>query len=174
VGKLERVLYLALSEVADSTGIRSDDIGVHLWSVEHVEGISGPVLDRKARARLSGVAPSPTRYWKKGEGVVGLCWKSQSEVWVNLTDPKYQNISEHDWNNLSTDAKMGLGYDEALRTIQYFNAIFAFPIVSKEKFIGCISVNIDCESTLPFRVMWINDVKRILRRSAAFLEILLR
>ena len=174
LGKFERVLYLTLAEIADSTGVRSEDIGIHLWVVEQVEGISSPVLARKVRARLSGVTPSPTRYWKKGEGIVGQCWKSQSDVWVDLTDSKYQNISDHDWNNLVADERIGLSYDEFLKTIQYFNSIFAIPIVSKDKFIGCISMNIERESIVPFNSIWTDDVKRILRRSSAFLEILLR
>lgn len=174
VGKCERVLYLTLAEVADSVGVRSEDIGMHLWVVEQVEGVSEPVLNRRARARLSGVTPSPTRYWKKGEGIVGQCWKAQLEVWIDLTNPKYKNISEQDWNNLSAEGKMGISYEEALLTYKYFNGIFAFPIVTKQKFIGCVAMNVDCESVLPFSVIWTNDVKRILRRSAAFLEILLR
>ena len=173
-GKFDKVLQLGAAEVADITGVRVQDIGIHLWLIGNVSDFAEPVLVRKARARLSNATPSPHSGWEKGKGVVGQCWKRQTDVSLDLTDPQLQNCSEDKWNERPSDLRMGLTYNEFRETTRHFKAIFASPIVSREDFVGCVSLNIDRESEVPFDAMWTDNVKRVLRRTAGFLELLLQ
>ena len=171
--KLNTALSHSAAEVADITRVNIRDIGIHLWIISNEEGVAEPVLVRKARVRLSQATPSPHSGWAKGIGVVGQCWEQQAEIILDLTNPQLQNCSEDNWNELDSELRMGLTYNEFRETTHYFKAIFAVPIVSEQEFIGCVSLNIDRDSKVPFNTLWTDNVKIILRRTAWIIELIL-
>ncbi len=129
--RLEKVLFLTLQEIADTTGVRVQDIGLHLWILTTLKEPTERVLVRRVRVRIPDIPPSPTRNWPKGSGVVGQCWSSQSDVLLDLTNPIYQNLSDSNWNALSNDGRLGLSYSEFRDTTRYSGQFSRFPLEEK-------------------------------------------
>lgn len=60
-----------------------------------------------------------------------------------------------------------------METTHHFKAIFACPIVPEYEIVGCVSLNFDKDVEKPFENLWTKDVKKILRRSAAEVALIL-
>lgn len=170
VQKIEINLRRVAAEVSRVSDVNLEDIGMHAWIVQRVPEISEPVLCRIARFRLSDTTPSKRRYWRKDEGVVGWCWSKQAEFSIDLAESKYKNAAEAHWNELSKKDRLGMAFQDFVETTEPFRAVFASPIVSREDFIGCVSLNIDKEVTISFEHLWTEDMKRLLRRAATDIE----
>lgn len=120
------------------------DLGLHIWrrrlTLRHP--LRG-VLIRAATYRL-GTTPVVRPFsppW--GVGVVGLCWKGNQEVGIDVAKlsravpdlPSYrQYVVDH-----GGDAVMNLSWSE-FNNVKHRGAVFASPIRNgRNKFIGCIS-----------------------------------
>ncbi|HZM76123.1 MAG TPA: hypothetical protein VFC19_10370 [Candidatus Limnocylindrales bacterium] len=138
-----RLLALA---VRAQPSIAPTDLGLHIWTIRR-SWWTRPFqrLVRLATYKL-GTTPA-TRSFEpaKGVGVVGLCWKRNEEVAVNVaalaellrTQEQYDSYR----NNKGEDAVMGLSWVDFER-IRHRGAVFASPIRdSRGEFIGCVSVD---------------------------------
>lgn len=105
--KFNNILSRAIAEISSSTGVDVKDIGMHIWLINKLPEINKEVLQRVGRVRMSDATPSKTYHWAKGQGVVGQCWKKQTDISLDLTDQQYNISSEEDWNNRLPDFRMG-------------------------------------------------------------------
>lgn len=171
----ERILLRVLPEIAQLTGARIDEIGLHVWLCQPL-GATGSTstLARVARVRLSDATPSRPRPWRRGEGVVGQCWEKQTDVAIDLTDPRYRVATDEEWQRLPPETTLGLTLREFLETTRHFKAICASPVVPGYDAVGCVSLNFDRECEADFHRLWSNDVKRVLRRAAEDVALVLR
>jgi len=126
--------------------LEMSDLGLHIWKRTRTlrHPIRG-VLSRVATYRV-GTNPVVRRFTPtKGVGVVGLCWKLDQELGVNVeqlatnlnNEQEYEEyISQH-----GKDAVMNLSWQEFYR-VRHRGAVFASPIRNaRNRFIGCISVD---------------------------------
>lgn len=175
VHTFERILLRVLPQIAQLTGVRIDEIGLHVWLCQPL-GATGPTsaLARVARVRLSDATPSRPRPWRRGEGVVGQCWEKQTDVAIDLTDARYRVATDEEWQKLPPETTLGLSLREFLETTRHFKAICTTPIVPGYEAVGCVSLNFDRECEADFQRLWSNDIKSLLRRAAADVALLLR
>jgi hypothetical protein len=120
------------------------DLGLHIW--RHQLALRHPVrgvLIRVATYRL-GTTPVVRPFappW--GVGVVGLCWKGNHEVGVDVAKlarslPDRQSFTQHAARH-GGDAVMNLTWAE-FNEVKHRGAVFASPIRNgRNAFIGCIS-----------------------------------
>lgn len=122
------------------------DLGLHVWRIRR-SWTSRPFrrLSRIATYRL-GTTPA-TRSFEpaKGVGVVGLCWKRNEEVAVNVAAlaDELQTSDQYQAYKVShgPDAVMGLPWTDFQR-IRHRGAVFASPIRNgRSDFVGCVSVD---------------------------------
>lgn len=127
-----------------SPQLEMSDLGLHIWrrqlTLRHP--IRG-VLIRVATYRL-GTTPVVRRFtppW--GVGVVGLCWKGNHEVGVNVEElahnvPDQQSFKQYAAHH-GGDAVMNLTW-AAFNKVKHRGAVFASPIRNgRNAFIGCVS-----------------------------------
>ena len=122
------------------------DLGLHVWarrrSLRHP--VSG-VLVRVATYRV-GTNPmnrpfSPT----KGVGVVGLCWKLNQEIGVDVERLAGQLPSRYEFQQYvdrhGTEPVMNFTWEQFYR-FKHRGAVFAFPIRNaRSRFVGCLSLD---------------------------------
>ena len=169
--KIFRLLNLYIIEYSNLSGVEIKDIGIHYWKIQYKT--DNQYLMRKVRSRLSSVTPSKERLYKYGEAIVGQCWKTQSDIGVNLFDSKYDNLNQDEWDKLSDYEKVSQDYQEFLNAKKYFKAIFVTPIVNQNKeIIGCLSLNIEKESNINYQSLWTNEIKETFRKTAEIISIL--
>ena len=133
-------------QLATTPQVGLDDLGLHVWRKRRTlrHPLSG-VLARVATYRV-GTNPvnrafTPT----KGVGVVGLCWKNDHEIAVDVEKIAIRARSAVDFEHLRTseggDAVMNLEWVDFER-IRHRGAVFAYPIRNaRSKFVGCVSVD---------------------------------
>lgn len=138
-----RLLALG-NKVAPPIGI--NDLGLHIWRKRRSfrYPLRG-VLTRVATYRVGTNPVNRPFSPPKGVGVVGLCWKLDQEVGVDVeqlastvtTEQAYtQHIQEH-----GADSVMNLSWEEFNR-VKHRGAVFACPIRNgRNKFVGCLSVD---------------------------------
>jgi hypothetical protein len=138
-----RLLALA---VKAQPSIPPTDLGLHIWTIRR-SWLSRPFrrLVRLASYRM-GAAPA-TRSFEppKGVGVVGLCWKRNEEVAVNVAALADRLRSQEQFSSYrqseGADSVMGLSWEDFQR-IRHRGAVFASPIRdSRGDFVGCVSVD---------------------------------
>jgi hypothetical protein len=125
--------------------LSASDLGLHVWRVTWSIRAPHRRLVRIATYRL-GSAPA-TRAFEpgKGVGVVGLCWKRNEEVAINVEDLARRLTSPTSYHEFvitnGPDCVMNMTWSEFLR-VRHRGAVFASPIRDgKGKFIGCVSVD---------------------------------
>jgi hypothetical protein len=164
IPKITELLNRAVAEVVEKAKVRVRDFGFHVWAIRLVSEHSMPVLVRVARDQLRDVPSSPPRVWKKGEGVVGMCWDSEEKIVLNLSKKEYATVTPSKWHGKSRAFRMGQGYNDFRNTTKHFKAIFAVPIKKGDKFIGCLSSNIDKDSGVNIKLLWPNPLRDIMYR----------
>lgn len=129
-----------------SPPVEADDLGLHVWRIRR--SLRHPLAGRLVRAATYRLGATPaTRSFAppKGVGVVGLCWKRNEEVHVDVaalalalpTDAEYAAFR----GTNGPDSVMGLSWEEFVR-VRHRGAVFASPIRNgRGAFIGCISVD---------------------------------
>ena len=122
------------------------DLGLHVWARRRTlrHPVSG-VLARIATYRV-GTNPMNRPFAPpKGVGVVGLCWKYDHEVGIDV-EQLANSLDDQDKFNAyrdkhGPDAVMNLTWDQFTR-IRHRGAVFAFPIRDgRNRFVGCLSVD---------------------------------
>ncbi|HET8721997.1 MAG TPA: hypothetical protein VFM24_08210 [Nitrospira sp.] len=138
-----RLLALA---VKAQPSIAPSDLGLHIWTIRW-SWWERPTrrLVRLATYRL-GTTPA-TRSFEpaKGVGVVGLCWKRNEEVAVNVAAlaQRLRTAEQYEAYRAAEgeDAVMGLSWVDFQR-IRHRGAVFASPVRDNHgDFIGCVSVD---------------------------------
>lgn len=123
------------------------DPGLHIWKRRRTfsHPIAG-ILSRVATYRL-GTAPVNRPFNPpKGVGVVGLCWKRNQEVGIDVQALAMKVTSEEEYKTFREenggDAVMNLSWNDFDR-FRHRGAVFASPIRNgRNRFIGCISVDV--------------------------------
>lgn len=126
--------------------IEAGDLGLHIWLIRR--SFRHPLrgyLQRVATYRLGSTPTTRSFAPTRGMGVVGLCWKHNEEVSIDvqklasrLTDQQTFEVCRA---NEGSDAVMGFTWPEFKR-VSHRGAVFASPIRGgRGDFIGCISVD---------------------------------
>lgn len=122
------------------------DLGLHVWRIRrNGQPPFRRRLHRVATYRL-GSAPATRSFApRKGVGVVGLCWKRNEEVSVDVEALAARLTTESDYlayrRDHGADAVMGLSWADFLR-VRHRGAVFASPIRNgRGQFVGCVSVD---------------------------------
>jgi hypothetical protein len=149
---IRRHVLIAFGQLFDickkiSQPLYISDLGLHFWQKKHTfrHPVQGELI-RISTYRL-GSAPAtrklqPTR----GFGVVGLCWKHDREVSVNVEGLTQDLTDEARFiafrDREGTDAVMGFSWEE-FRRYSHRGAVFASPIRNAgSKFVGCVSFDV--------------------------------
>lgn len=123
-----------------------NDLSLHIWrrkrTLRHPR--NGELL-RVATYRLGSTPLTRSFHPTKGVGVVGLCWKYDKEVGVDvsaLSGDLTDMASFQEYRDVhGDDAVMGLTWEEFCR-VNHRGAVFATPIRnSRSKFVGCVSLD---------------------------------
>lgn len=123
-----------------------NDLGLHIWRRRRTfkHPLRG-ILTRVATYRVGTNPVNRPFSPPQGVGVVGLCWKLDQEVGVDVeqlassltTEQAYaQHIQQH-----GPDSVMNLSWEEFNR-VKHRGSVFACPIRDgRNKFVGCLSVD---------------------------------
>jgi hypothetical protein len=160
---LRRHILTTLGELLDiaqtaQPPVPVKDLGLHVWKVRR--GIRHPIQPRLIRVASYRLGATPVQVPfepKKGEGVVGLCWKNNGvcKKDVEALSTQLPNQAAYDAYAAAngTEELMNLSW-EMFQRVKHRGAVFASPIHgSGERFLGCISVDgshgytaLDCTS----------------------------
>ncbi|MFG2249790.1 hypothetical protein [Spirillospora sp. NPDC048823] len=140
-GQLIEVCRAVTPEIAVS------DPGLHIWQRKHNHRhpLRGE-LTRVATYRL-GASPATRRIRPTpGVGVVGLCWKLDQEVSVDVARLARNLVDEATFSSYraqeGVDSVMGFGWEEFQR-YRHRGAVFATPIRNgRSGFVGCVSFDV--------------------------------
>ncbi|MGW0252684.1 hypothetical protein ACWDYH_39280 [Nocardia goodfellowii] len=127
-------------------GFQFEDLGLHAWQVKRPWWlVGGKRLHRVATYRLGGNVVLRKFEPRRGQGVVGMCWKLNAETAFNVEALASTVQSEGAFNAVrATDgdaAVMGLSWSE-FQQIRHRGAVFASPIRdNNNNFRGCMSVD---------------------------------
>jgi hypothetical protein len=152
----ERIAYQhqilsALGRMLDITKtvnppLETADLGLHLW--RRKRSFRYPVsgrLERVATYRLGGSPVTLNFRPAKGVGVVGLCWKENRPVGVDVTSLSSRFNDEASFEShrraVGTDAVMGMTWKQ-FQDVAHRGAVFASPVRDgQRRFIGCVSAD---------------------------------
>ncbi|PZG00193.1 hypothetical protein C1I93_03330 [Micromonospora endophytica] len=123
----------------------ASDLGLHVWRVTWSLRRPRRRLIRIATYRLGSTPATRTFEPGRGVGVVGLCWKRNEEVAVDVERLAGKLTTHVDYDEYATaegaDAVMNLAWPEFAR-VRHRGAVFASPIRNgRGEFIGCVSVD---------------------------------
>lgn len=132
---------------AVTPAIAVSDLGLHVWHRKrnYRHPLHGE-LTRVATYRL-GASPATRRiHPTPGVGVVGLCWKHDQEVSVDVAALTRDLVDEDTFASFRTregaDAVMGFSWEEFQR-YRHRGAVFATPIRNgRSRFVGCVSFDV--------------------------------
>ncbi|WP_190090947.1 hypothetical protein [Streptomyces melanogenes] len=140
--------------------VELQDLGLHIWRIRR--SLRHPVhgyLQRVATYRLGSTPTTRTFAPPKGVGVVGLCWKRNSEVSMDVeklaADLSDQEKFEAYRAAHGAEAVMGFDWAEFQR-VRHRGAVFAGPIRGGTgTFRGCVSVDASRgHDSLAVRALW--------------------
>ncbi|MEV3921163.1 hypothetical protein [Actinomadura coerulea] len=132
---------------AVTPAIAVSDLGLHVW--QRKRNYRHPLhgeLTRVATYRL-GASPATRRiHPTPGVGVVGLCWKHDQEVSVDVLALTRDLVDEDTFTSFrareGADAVMGFSWEEFQR-YRHRGAVFATPIRNgRSGFAGCVSFDV--------------------------------
>ncbi|MEU9842618.1 hypothetical protein AB0C69_25745 [Actinomadura sp. NPDC048032] len=132
---------------AVAPAIAVSDLGLHIW--QRKRNYRHPLrgeLTRVATYRL-GASPATRRiHPTPGVGVVGLCWKHDQEVGVDVSALARDLVDEDAFTSFrareGADAVMGFSWEEFQR-YRHRGAVFATPIRNgRARFVGCVSFDV--------------------------------
>lgn len=143
-------LSAALVQVAEQAGSRVADIknfGISAFIVRRrlLHPRHGQQM-RVARVRLSSTPPPSNIPWTTGKGVIGLCWETQRIIATD-TARMYDDLHEcnkTEWDDLDSDVRLNLKYEEFRRIAGKYAGVVAVPIVDSrtERYRGCVALDI--------------------------------
>ncbi|MEU5068827.1 hypothetical protein [Streptomyces virginiae] len=126
--------------------IALQDLGLHVWRIRR--SLRHPVhgfLQRVATYRLGTTPATRTFAPPKGTGVVGLCWKRNEEVSMDVEELADrlgdQEAFELHQATHGAESVMGLTWTDFQR-VRHRGAVFASPIRGRGgTFLGCVSLD---------------------------------
>jgi hypothetical protein len=126
--------------------LETSDLGLHLW--RRKRSFRYPVsgrLERVATYRLGGSPIIRDFRPAKGVGVVGLCWKENRPVGVDVASLSSKLKDEASFEShkraLGADAVMGMTWKQ-FQDVAHRGAVFASPVRDgRRRFIGCVSAD---------------------------------
>jgi hypothetical protein len=143
--KVSEVIAGVLVEIHRLPDIDITQLGIHAFEVNpRWYPIPLPkVLKRRARVRLRPSTRSGPVVWKKGKGLIGLCWQTSKRLEADLGPvlfPDGTYLTRERWNALPALERMGMKY----RDYQHTSAggvIVVQPVFLNGDFAGCISLD---------------------------------
>lgn len=160
---LRRALERAILRVAEVLRVDVTTLGAHCWVIVPHEG--GEALARVARARLGATPPNPPRRWIKGRGTVGRCWERGEDV--------FDDLAAVEGPDEVAAQSLGLTAEEVQRARRDFRAIWAAPMYAGDRFVGCVSLNLDSDYHDPLSDDTVREIRRVLREAAEDCSLLL-
>ena len=133
--------------VQANPGAEISDLGLHIWKIQRpLNRLFRSRLVRLATYRLGSTPQTRAFSPMRGVGVVGLCWKRNEEVAVNVEELNRSLVGPREFDqykaSMGTDAVMGFTWEEFKR-VSHRGAVFASPVRDKSgKFAGCVSVDL--------------------------------
>ncbi|MDG4829318.1 hypothetical protein O7627_08365 [Solwaraspora sp. WMMD1047] len=123
----------------------ASDLGLHVWRIAWSLQRPRRRLIRIATYRLGSTPTTRAFAPGRGVGVVGLCWKRNEEVAIDVETLARKLTTQDAYDAYSAsngaDAVMNLTWPEFLR-VRHRGAVFASPIRDgRGEFVGCISVD---------------------------------
>jgi hypothetical protein len=124
--------------------IEISDLGLHVWQKRRtLRHFWKGELIRIATYRLGSTPVTRVIRPTKGVGVVGLCWKLDQEIGVDVESLAKKLVDERTFlsyrDQHGTQSVMGFSWDE-FRRYRHRGAVFASPVRNGHSaFIGCIS-----------------------------------
>lgn len=147
--QLKQRMTLALVDIAHLVSLPCQDIGVHLYVVQHPspKRLRKPHLDRLLRVRLSSVPVSSDIRWSRGKGVVGSCWQQERDLAIDLHvlhEPHYA-CDEHGWQALPPEVTLQMTFSDFERTRGKYGVVLATPMTRElGGVIGVVTVDGPC------------------------------
>lgn len=178
---IREVLVSALVYVAERTGLESTRIGIHAFRLgRHLRWQRRfPWLrrtfehDAVAWVRLSSNPPPSGIRWTEGKGIIGKCWAGLKNEVLDLRKHfgPHMNATREQWEQLTTEQRLGLSFEEFTRTKGYFGVVGAAPIIGGSNpgaYLGCVSIDTpyDCPPDVDHNV-----IEVALRMAAKTLEV---
>jgi hypothetical protein len=111
-------------------GLLLREVGVHIWTVAGTP--FGRHLRRSGSFLLTGTRARSGIRWTQGRGVVGLAWRLKTRVIRDLERTRKAARSEQTFTALAAEDRLGLTWEEFVRTRQY-EAVFAHPLFSRRE-----------------------------------------
>lgn len=142
----QTLLELIEHGLARDPGFDLTDPGVHLWKIRRTLLNPGGRMSRTATFRL-GVGSGLNRPFtpKKGQGVVGLCWKAgfaqdvdAGALAARLTDKV--SFDAHATQE-GKEAVMGLSWEQ-FEQVKHRGLVAAAPVRGRARLKGCVSVDL--------------------------------
>ncbi|GAA4239342.1 hypothetical protein GCM10022254_59060 [Actinomadura meridiana] len=136
------------------------DLGLHFW--QRKRNCRHPLRGELRRIATYRLGASPvTRHLRPtmGVGVVGLCWKLDQEVSLNVAALARDLVDEDAFDTFrareGNDAVMGFCWQDFQR-YRHRGAVFASPIRSgRSRFVGCVSFDVsDGHDDLDSQRIW--------------------
>lgn len=138
---VRQMLYAAAFTAAEKTGL---DVQVFTVSVFLVEGRwRQRHLARWMRVTFRARTESTVR-WTLGKGVVGECWATGAVVKKDITgtNERWAACTPEQWAQaVRPAARMGLSYEEWVKTRGKYDMIIAVPIHRDGRFVGCLALD---------------------------------
>jgi hypothetical protein len=140
-----RQLVATLHLILEKERLAYDQVGLHVFlvGVGRVGWKPQRIQRRVARLRLAGAPDDEGMIFTKGKGVVGACWANGapargdwSQVWA-----RHKEKTETQWSALPPDETQGFTYGEFRLTGPEYGAIVAYPIITKDKYRGCVAID---------------------------------
>jgi hypothetical protein len=105
---------------------------------------------RVAKVRLAS-APPGSVVWTKGKGVIGLCWETRTSHTAYLDRPPFSELGtvpDYRWLEIDERTRYGLSFDEYRAFGRRYGTVIALPIMSKGKYVGCVTLDMPPEHRL--------------------------
>lgn len=137
--KLDRILQDLIAIVSTELGVAGRDLGAHVWRPTP----DGDALERLRRVRVGDTPPNRPRRWRLGEGVVGCCWATGEDVYLDLQRTELRDLNPASFRQLPDDLRMELDFTALQRSQLDFRAIWATPVYRRDLALGVFSLNLD-------------------------------
>lgn len=144
-------LSAALGMIADRCRVPFQQLGVQCFEVSW----SGcrRCQARLAKVRLSNV-PSSGVKWRRGKGVIGLCWETRRLQWVDLSQGPFAQLAQMPddrWPAVDLNTSYGLSFSDYRTLGNKYGIVAAAPIIVGDQYIGCITLDVPPGVDVPNR-----------------------
>ena len=145
--QLEGILRVSVSSVLADSGVGSE-LGMHVFLVDQ-RRVPGELI-RVARARSNPKPPVPWSPFEEGHGVVGVCWHTCREVFVDLTSEPFASATRDSWEATAEVDRFGMDFEMLRQSRERYQAVGAVPVTTIRdggSFLGCVSYNLGTASS---------------------------